>query len=76
VLPGWFQLRQHDAFVTSSLSLDIGWSSVGCENPNNRIEVQVRGNADAAWQRNPCYRALCHSSRGWGVINPLVGGRT
>jgi len=51
VLPGWFQLRQHDAFVTSSLSLDIGWSSVGCENPNNRIEVQVRGNANAAWQR-------------------------
>jgi len=30
---------------------DIGWSSVGFENPNNRIEVQVRGRADVAWQR-------------------------
>jgi len=30
---------------------DIEWSSVGFENPNNRIEVQVRGRADVAWQR-------------------------
>ena len=30
---------------------DIDWSSVGFENPNNRIEVQVRGRADDAWQR-------------------------
>jgi hypothetical protein len=30
---------------------DIEWSSVGFENPNNRIEVQVRGRADDAWQR-------------------------
>lgn len=29
---------------------DLGWSSVGFENPNNRIEVQVRGDAAAAWQ--------------------------
>lgn len=29
---------------------DIGWSSVGFENPNDRIEVQVRGRADEAWQ--------------------------
>ena len=38
---------------------DIEWSSVGFENPNNRIEVQVRGRADVAWQRivrvvDPC----------------------
>ena len=38
---------------------DIEWSSVGFENPNNRIEVQVRGRAEDAWQRivrvvDPC----------------------
>ena len=54
---------------------DIGWSSVGFENPNNRIEVQVRGNADEAWQRivrviEPCAFRV----EGGIVIDPLGEG--
>ena len=51
---------------------DIGWSSVGFENPNNRIEVQVRGRADEAWQQivrvvEPCAFRV----EGGIVINPF-----
>jgi hypothetical protein len=56
---------------------DIGWSSVGFENPNNRIEVQVRGNADDAWRRivravEPCAFRV----QGGIVIDPLEEGRS
>jgi len=55
---------------------DIGWSSIGFENPNNRIEVQVRGNANDAWQRiarviEPCAFRV----EGGIVIDPLEGGQ-
>ena len=42
---------------------DIGWSSVGFENPNNRIEVQVRGSAHDAWQRIVRVVEPCRVSR-------------
>ena len=52
---------------------DIGWSSVGSENPNNRIEVKVRGDAAVAWQRitrvvEPCAVRV----EGGIVIRPLA----
>jgi hypothetical protein len=43
---------QLEAWAQKIIAMDdIGWSSVGFENPNNRIEVKVQGRADEAWQR-------------------------
>ena len=55
---------------------DIGWSSVGFENPNNRVEVQVRGNADDAWRRVVRVIERCAFRVEGGIeIDPLEGGQ-
>lgn len=67
---------QLEAWAQKIIAMDdIGWASVGFENPNNRIEVQVRGSADAAWQRvirvvDPCAFRV----EGGIEIHPLVTG--
>ena len=65
----------------SGLSGSSRWTTsngavLAFENPNDRIEVQVRGRADAAWQRiirvvEPCAFRV----EGGIEIYPLVEGR-